>query len=174
MLSPACRLTAPNMLLMCARHITHPSERHGICVVCVLLQHAITQSHPQPEELMDVEPALPLPVPAAAGTEAAIGSSGSAVSHPADDPAVELAGAASPPASAPLAASDDTPSASATPEQPPPPHKAPGDSAQRAGSVSPCVTDLADKLSLHSRPSKVCTWNALRSGLRPSALMSGA
>jgi hypothetical protein len=129
--------------------------------VCILLQHAITRSHPQPEELMDVAPAPTSPPSAgAAGAapSAGVRSSASMVQQPAQHPADALADAASPPASAPPAAVNETPSAAATPQQPPTPHKGPVNGAgpsQRGGSVSPCVTDAAARLSLQSPSSKV-------------------
>ena len=129
---------------------------------CTLLQHAITRSHPQPEELMDVEPAPTSPPNAGAtgvAPSAGVRSSVSMVQHPAQHPADALANAASPPASAPLIAVNETPSAGATPQQPPTPHKGPVNGAgpsQHGGSVSPCVTDAAARLSLQSPSSKVC------------------
>lgn len=134
-------------------------ESHALCT---LLQHAITRSHPQPEELMDVEPAptsTPAVGPAAISPSAGVGSSASMVQQPAQHPADALADAASPPASAPPAAVNETPSAAATPQQPSTPHKGPVNGAgpsQRGGSVSPCVTDAAARLSLQSPSSKVC------------------
>ena len=131
--------------------------------MCTLLQHAITRSHPQPEELMDVEPAPtspPIAGAAGAAPSAGVRSSASMVQQPAQHPADALADAASPPASAPSAAVSETPSAAATPEQPPTPHKGPVNGAgpsQRGGSVSPCVTDAAARLSLQSPSSQVCS-----------------
>lgn len=121
------------------------------------MQHAITRLHPQPEELMDVEPA-PAPLPARPHGPAA-----PAPGAPAADDAAEaaLAGAASPPASQPPPAADtDTPPAAATPELPPAPHKgwAKGDSPSlRESSASPCVTAATARLSLASPGDKVCS-----------------
>ena len=90
-------------------------------------------------------------------------TSANAMQQPLYNPADALGGAASPPASAPPTADTKTPSAAATPEQPPPPHKAPGDSSsQRAGSVSPCVTEAAARLSLQSPPRQVCGCDAMQ------------
>ena len=103
---------------------------------------------------MEPAPTSPPAVgPAVVAPSAEGGPSASMVQQPAQHPADALADAASPPASAPPVAVNETPSAAATPQQPPTPHKGPVNGAgpsQRGGSVSPCVTDAAARLSLQS------------------------